>query len=486
MTQLNLSQQLFNRYANDAINQTNTATNQDVTAVYNATIINTGNGNDTITGTANLTDSLTTPAPTTTTTSGCSNTSWSNIFSLFGCGTSTYSCIGSTYDNNLSATGIWNNGGSITFGSGIDSLTGIANVNITGANSIEVDSTGVDNEGSCASINFGNNNDTFTGNSNITINVTTPAPINSTGIENYQAKITFGNGNNLLTGSSSVIFNNGATAANIFAVGIDNHFGTITMGGGNNTITGTTTIGTPTVVIPIFPGGSAVASPATTTTSTSTTTSTGGCGGGGGSTPPPLNANVDTIGLENYGGTITLGGGNNSINGTATINSNNTGAVGIYNTGNISLGKGTDTITGIANVTGATYGLGLYNSGNISTGTGADTLTFAAIVNGVNNNNSIDGNGTINMAGFNNTFNGFGNQTVNAGTYGYNQQTQTNNNILNLGYFAQGSLTVSKGSAYNDAVTFNNSGETLKTTGFANIIFNGNLFTYNQLTNGVY
>jgi len=115
MTQLNLKQGLFNRYGSDTVTNTNSVTNQDVTAIYNSATIVTGIGSDQIVGVANLLDSLVS-ATTTITTSACG---------------SSYSC--GSYDTDFSATGVWNNGGSITFGSGVDLLSGTANVTVTGA-----------------------------------------------------------------------------------------------------------------------------------------------------------------------------------------------------------------------------------------------------------------------------------------------------------------------------------------------------------------
>ncbi len=50
MTQLNLKQGLFNRYSSDTVTNINSATNQDVTAIYNSATIVTGIGSDQIVG----------------------------------------------------------------------------------------------------------------------------------------------------------------------------------------------------------------------------------------------------------------------------------------------------------------------------------------------------------------------------------------------------------------------------------------------------
>jgi len=480
MTQLNLKQGLFNRYGSDTVTNTNSVTNQDVTAIYNSATIVTGIGSDQIVGVANLLDSLVS-ATTTTTTSACGGS---------------YSC--GSYDTDFSATGVWNNGGSITFGSGVDLLSGTANVTVTGANKYEVDSIGFDNYGCYASVVFGDGNDQVIGNSNITVNVDTTANLLSTGIENYKGTIKTGGGTDSITGNSVVTLST-TNVPNIFAVGIDNHYGTIIMGGcsGDDQIIGTSTIGTSGGgIIP----DAVVASPATTSASpscTTTTTTTSGCGSGSstssgcgdGSYTPPLNASVDTIGLENYSGTIALGNGNDTLSGIATINGGANGAVGIYNTGSISLGNGTDTVSGIASVTGGTYALGLYNSGTIAFGTGADTLIARASITGLAPQAvTIDGGGTITMSGTKNYFSGFGNQTVLAGSTnnysycgGYSQNTTTNQNTIDLSFVTQASMGITLGSSYNNTVAFNYAGAAMKTSGFNSFVFADGTYTYSQL-----
>lgn len=152
-------------------------------------------------------------------------------------------------------------------------------------------------------------------------------------------------------------------------------------------------------------------------------------------------------GIDNNGGTISTGNGDDSIIGKATgfpvhgiINFSRMSTFGIDNNGGtIVTGEGNDSITGTGDI-------GIYNSGTIATGVGNDTVTA---------NGKFGGDGSVFLGRGDDILSGFG-----TGKFYGGKGTDTL--ILPLGSYSVGSITIDN----NTFVTFTLDGLTMNTTGF--------------------